>query len=90
MYLPRKFSFGDASGTTEPRNTNDEACDAPAASPETIVLEQVRMFADEMLRNDANSDEDSDGDNIEFVSNCDEIQVVSPSPISNTMAVSSA
>ena len=45
-YLPRTFSFGDASGTAEPSNTNDEACDAPSASPEAIVLEQVRMFAD--------------------------------------------
>ena len=37
-YLPRTFPFGDASGTAEPSNTNDEACDAPAASPEAIVL----------------------------------------------------
>ena len=45
------------------------------------------MFADEMLRDDANSDEYSDGDNIEVVSNCDNIQVVSPPPSSNTMSV---
>ena len=90
MYLPRTFSFGDASGTAEPSNTNDEAFDFPAASPEVILLERVRMFADKMLRYDANSDKDSDGDNIEVVSNCDYIQFVSPSPISNTMAVSSA
>ena len=43
-----------------------------------------------MLRDDANSYKYSDGDDIEVVSNCDNIQVVSPSPISNTMAVSSA
>ena len=38
-YPPRTFSFGDASGTTEPSNTNDEACDAPSASPEAVVRE---------------------------------------------------
>ena len=38
-YLPRTFYFGDASGTFEPRNTNYEACDAPTASPEAILLE---------------------------------------------------
>ena len=43
-----------------------------------------------MLRDDANSDNDSDGDEIEVVSNCDFISVVSPSPIYNTMAVLSA
>ena len=43
-----------------------------------------------MLRDDANSDKDSYGEDIEVVSNCDNIQVVSPSPISNTMAVLSA
>ena len=48
------------------------------------------MFSGEMLRDDANSDKYSDGDNIEVVSNCDDIQVVSPSPIYNKMAVSSA
>ena len=48
------------------------------------------MFADEMLRDYVNSDKDSDGDNTEVVYNCDDIQVVSPSPISNTMSVSSA
>ena len=69
---------------------NHEDCHAHTASPEAMVLEQVRMFAEEILRDDANSDKDSDGDNIEVVSNCDDIQVVSPSPISNTMAVSSA
>ena len=45
-YLPRTFFFGDASGTAELSNTNDEACDAPATSPEAIVLELVRMAAD--------------------------------------------
>ena len=45
-YLPRTFSFVDASGAVEPSNTNDEACDTPAASPEAIVIELVRMFAD--------------------------------------------
>ena len=63
-YLPRMFSFGDACGTAEPGNTNYEACDSLATSPESIVIEQVRMFADEMLRDDANSDEYSDSDNI--------------------------
>ena len=48
------------------------------------------MFAEKNLRDDTNRDEDSDGDYIEVVSNCDDIQVVSLSPISNTMAVSSA
>ena len=43
-----------------------------------------------MLRDDANSNEYSDGDNIQVVSNCDYIQVVSPSTISNTMSVLSA
>ena len=43
-----------------------------------------------MRRDDANSDKDSDGEDIEVVSNCDDIQVVSPSPISNTTAVFSA
>ena len=86
-YLPIKFSFGDASGTYEPSNTHDEACDAPSASPEDIVLEQVMMFADEILRDDTNGDKYSDGDDIEVVSNCGDIQVVSPSPISITMAV---
>ena len=90
MYLPRTFPFGDASGTDEPSSTNDEACDAPTASPESIVLERVRMFADKILRDDDNSDEGSDGDDIEVVSNCDSIQVVSLSPISNTMVVSYA
>ena len=89
-YLTKTFSSGDASGTAEPRNTNDEACDAPAASPEAVVLEQVRMFAEKILGDDSNSDEDIDGENIEAVSNCDDIQVVSPSQISITMAISSA
>ena len=89
-YLPRTFSFDDASDTDETSNKNDEACDAPAASPEAILIERVRMFEDEILRDDDNSDEYSDCDNIEVVSNCDDIQVVSPSPISNTMAISSA
>ena len=53
-YLPRTFSFGDTSGTAEPSNTNDEACDAPVALTEAIMLELVRMFADKMLRDDAN------------------------------------
>ena len=35
-------------------------------------------------------DKYSDGDDIEVVSNCDNIQVVSPQPIYNKMAVSSA
>ena len=48
------------------------------------------MFADKILRYHANSDEDSDGNYIEVVSNCEGLQVFSPSPISNTMAVSSA
>ena len=76
-YIPITFSFGDASGTAEPSNTNYEACDTPAASSEVIVIGQVRMFADEILRDDANSDEDIDGDYIYVVSNCDNIQVVS-------------
>ena len=88
-YLPRTFPFGDAGGTTEPSYTNDEAWDAPAASPEAIVLGRVRMFAGEMRRDDANRNKYSDSDDIEVVSNCDDIQVVSPSPISNTMSVSS-
>ena len=48
------------------------------------------MFSDKILSDDANSDIYSDGENIEVASNWDEIQVVSPSPISNTMDVSSA
>ena len=40
-YLPRTFSFGDASGTAEPSNKNDEACDAPAASPENVFLKKL-------------------------------------------------
>ena len=40
-----------------------------------------------MMRYGANSNEYSYGDDIEVVSNCDDIQVVSPSPISNTTAV---
>ena len=43
-----------------------------------------------MMIYDANSDKDIDDDNIKFVSNCDNIQVVSLSLISNTMDVSSA
>ena len=43
-YLPRTFSFGDSSVTAEPSNTSDESCGAPAASPESIVLERVRIF----------------------------------------------
>ena len=35
-YIPRTFSFGDASGTTERSNKKNEACDALAASPEAI------------------------------------------------------
>ena len=89
-YLPITFSFCDASGTAEPTNTNYEAFDAPTASPEAIVLEQVRIFSDEMLRYDAYIDEYSDGDDIEVVSNCDNIQVVSPPPIYNKMDFSSA
>ena len=54
-YLQKK-SFGDASGTAKPINKNDEARDDPSASPEAIVLERVRMFAEEMPRDDANSD----------------------------------
>ena len=87
-YLPRKVSFGDASGNAEPSNINDEARDAPATSPETIVLEQVRIFAEKILRDDAKSDEDSDGENIEVVSNCDNIQIVSPSLSSSLLASS--
>ena len=64
-YLPRTFYFGDTSGTAEPSNTNDEDRDASAASPEAIVLELVRMFAEKMLIDDDNSDKDIDGDNIE-------------------------
>ena len=89
-YLPRTFSFGYASGTAETSITNYEACDAPASSTEAIVFELVRMFAEEILIDEANSAEDSYGEDIEVVSNCDDIQFVSPSPISNTMAVSSA
>ena len=48
------------------------------------------MFADKILRDDANRDKDIDGDDTEVVSNYDDIQVVSPSPISNTTTVSSA
>ena len=48
------------------------------------------MFSEKILIDGANSDRDSDGDDIEVVSNCDDIQVVSPSPIYNKMAVSSA
>ena len=44
------------------------------------------MFAEEMLRDDSNSNGDSDDDDIYVVSNCDDIQVVSLSPIYNTMA----
>ena len=76
-YITRTFSFGDASGTAESRNTNNEVCDAPIDSPEEILLERVSMFADKMLRDDANSNKDSDGEDIEVVSNCDGIQVVS-------------
>ena len=83
------FSFGDASGTTEPSNKNDKACDDPSASPEAIVIERVRIFSDKILRYVANSDKYSDGEDIEVLSNCDEIQVVSPPPIYNTMAISS-
>ena len=63
-YITKTYSFGDASGTAEPSNKNDEACDAPYATTEEIVLEQVRMFADKFLRDKANSDEYSDGDDI--------------------------
>ena len=37
-YLPRTFSFDDATGTADAGNTDEEAGDAPAASPEAIVL----------------------------------------------------
>ena len=43
-----------------------------------------------MLIDEANRYEDSYCEEIEVVSNCDDIQVVSPSSISNTMSVLSA
>ena len=64
MYLPRTFSFGDASGTAEPSNINYEVLDDPTASSEAIVLERVKMFVEKILRDDANRNEDSDGDGI--------------------------
>ena len=86
-YLPITIYFGDASVTAETSNRSDETCDATAASPNAIVIEWVRIFEDEMMRYGANSNEYSYGDDIEVVSNCDDIQVVSPSPIYNTMSV---
>ena len=49
-------------------NTYAGACDAPTASPEEIVFERVKSFANEMQTNGETDDEDNDDDEVEDVS----------------------